>query len=119
MSFAPNGDIYASALALTTTGPFPGHTAVLVSNSTDGGFTWNAPATLIDTQAPGGTDPANLANEKEMIVANPNDPTGRTVYVVWDQLDFPGDTAGFDAFHAGAAIRENAFFAKTTDGGAH
>jgi hypothetical protein len=119
VSVAPDGTVYAAALALTTSGPFPGHTAVLVSKSIDGGLTWGAPSTLIDTQAPPGTDPANLANDKEMIVADPRDATGRTAYVAWDQLDFPGGNADFDAFHATAAIRENAFFSKTTDGGAH
>src|SRR5262245_58019871 len=52
VSFAPNGDVYASACAVTPAGPFPGHTAVLVSKSIDGGFTWSSPITLIDHQAP-------------------------------------------------------------------
>jgi len=118
VTITSNGDIYAAALALTPAGPVPGHTAVQVSKSTDGGFTWSTPATLIDTTAPGGL-PIDQANDKEMIVADPNDHTGQTAYVVWDQIDFPSDTANFNALHAGAADRENAYFAKTTDGGAH
>jgi hypothetical protein len=120
VTIAPNGDVYAAALALTPSpsGPFPSHTAVLVSKSTNGGLTWSAPATLIDDQAPPGTDPIDLANDKESITADPTDPTGKTVYVVWDRLNHPGDSQNFNAFH-GLGFREDAFFARTTDGGAH
>jgi hypothetical protein len=118
VSIAPtSGIVYAAALGLTpsTALPVPGHTAVLVSTSTDGGFTWNAPSTLIDTQANPGTLPTNEANDKEMVVADPKN--GNIAYVVWDQLDFPSDTANIEAIHASAAVRENVFFSKTTDGG--
>jgi hypothetical protein len=115
VSIAPNGVVYAAALGLTPAGPVPGHTAVLVSTSTDGGLHWNAPATLIDTQANPGTLPIDTANDKEMVVADPK--KDNVAYVVWDQIDFPSDTANFDALHAGAADRENAFFSETTDGG--
>jgi hypothetical protein len=54
-----------------------------------------------------------------MIVADPNDPSGQTAYVVWDQIQFPSDDSNFEALHAGAANREDAFFSKTIDGGAH
>jgi hypothetical protein len=116
VTIGPDGIIYAAALGLTPAGPVPGHTAVLVSTSTDGGFHWSAPATLIETTAPGGL-PIDQANDKEMIVADPKH--SDIAYVVWDQIDFPSDTASFDALHAGAADRENLFFAKTIDGGAH
>jgi hypothetical protein len=119
VSIAPNGVVYAAALGLTPHGPVPGDTAVLVSESTDGGFTWNTPATLIRDTSSGSTLPINQANDKEMIVADPHDPSGRTAYVVWDQIQFPSDDANFEALHAGAANREDAFFSKTTDGGAH
>jgi hypothetical protein len=93
--------------------------AVLVVKSIDGGKTWSDPTTLRVDEAPAGTLQVNEANDKEMIVADPNDHTGQTAYVVWDQLDFPGNNPNFEAYHANAAIRENAFFSKTTDGGAH
>jgi hypothetical protein len=117
VTIGANGTVYAAALGLTPSSslPVPGHTAVLVSTSTDGGLTWNAPATLIDTQAASGTLPVNEANDKEMVVADPKN--AKTTYVVWDQLDFPSDTANIEAIHANAPIRENAFFSKTTDGG--
>jgi hypothetical protein len=117
VSIGPNGIVYAAALGFTPAGPVPGHTAVLVSTSTDGGLHWNAPATLIDTQANPGTLPIDTANDKEMVVADPKN--GNIAYVVWDQIDFPSDTANIEALHAGAADRENAFFSMTNDGGAH
>jgi hypothetical protein len=119
VTITPSGDVYASTIGLTVSGHFPLITAVLVVKSTDGGKTWSDPTTLREDEAPAGTLQINQANDKEMIVADPNDPTGRTAYVVWDQLDFPSDTPDFEAFHANAAIRENLFFSKTTDGGAH
>src|SRR5262249_3562251 len=48
--------------------------------------------------------------------ADPTDPTGKTVYVVWDQLNHPSDQQNINAFH-GLAFRENALFSRTTDGG--
>jgi hypothetical protein len=115
VTIAANGDVYAVALAMTPVGPVPGHTAVQVSKSTNGGATWSDPVTLIQTDAPPGTDPADLANDKEMIVADPNN--SNDVYVVWDRLNHPSDQQNFNAFH-GLALREDAMFARTTDGGA-
>src|SRR5262249_53061820 len=86
VSIAPTtGIVYAAALPLTpsTAVPVPGHTAVLVSKSTNGGATWDAPAVLIDTQASPGTLPIDQANDKEMVVADPKN--GKVAYVVWDQ----------------------------------
>jgi hypothetical protein len=117
VTISPNGDIYVSTVGLTVQGHFPVDTAVQVVKSSDDGMTWSAPTTLIDTVATPGLLPINQANDKEMIVADPNDTKGMTAYVVWDQLDFPSTKADYNAFHANAAIRENAFFSKTTDGG--
>src|SRR5262245_30476675 len=53
VSIAPNGDVYASACAITVLGPFPFHTAMLVTKSTDGGHHWSStPTTLIEDLAP-------------------------------------------------------------------
>src|SRR5262249_37486998 len=117
VTIAPNGDVYAAALAMTPVGPVPGHTAVQVSKSTDGGATWSAPTTLIRDDAPPGTDPADLANDKEMVIADPTDSSGQTVYVVWDRLNQPSPRQDFNAAH-GLAFREDVLFARTTDGGA-
>ncbi len=116
VSFAPNGDLYASGIGLTPRGPVPGHTAVLVSKSMDGGFTWSStPTTLIDVVAPPNTDPIDLANDKEAVTADPTN--SNYAYVVWDQLNHPGDQQNTNAFR-GVPFREDALFARTTDGGA-
>ena len=80
-------------------------------------FRSNAPTTLIRDDAPPGTDPADLANDKEMVIADPTDSSGQTVYVVWDRLNQPSPSQNFNAAH-GLAFREDVMFARTTDGGA-
>ena len=70
LSFAPNGDLYASSLFFNAAaGPsFPfgsSEGGVQVSKSTDGGLTWSHPITLIDTK-----DPLRL-DDKESITADP------------------------------------------------
>jgi hypothetical protein len=114
VTISPNGTVWAVALAMTPSGPVPGHTAVLVSRSTDGGSHWSAPTMLIHDDAPPGTDPADLANDKEMVVADPTN--SNNVYVVWDRLNQPSDSQNFNAAH-GFAFREDMMFARTIDGG--
>jgi hypothetical protein len=55
-------------------------TAVLVSRSVDGGATWQEPVTLK-------RDTGSAFNDKESVTADPTDPSGRRVFVVWDRLD--------------------------------
>jgi hypothetical protein len=117
VSFAPNGDLYASALAFSFSAGFPTTSAILASKSTDGGLTWSAPATLVANPVPPGSDPEDLLNDKEAITADPTDPSGKTAYVIWDRLNQPSDNANFNAYH-GFGFRADTLFAKTTDGGA-
>jgi hypothetical protein len=122
VSIGPDGKVYATALALTPDGPFPGDTASLVITGTITGtgsstsISWNpaGPTTLIRDTAPPGTDPIDLANDKEMVVADPN--IAGSAYVIWDRLNHPSDQQNFNAFH-GVPFREDAMFARTTDGG--
>jgi hypothetical protein len=122
VSIGPDGKVYASALGLTPDGPFPGDTASLVITGTITGsgsstsISWNpaGPTTLIRNTAPPGTDPIDLANDKEMVVADPN--VAGSAYVIWDRLNHPSDQQNFNAFH-GVPFREDAMFARTTDGG--
>jgi hypothetical protein len=115
VSFAPNGDVYAIAIGISLSGGLPSDTAVLVTKSTDGGSTWPAPTTLIDTVAPPGTDGVDLANDKESVTADPTQPG--YAYAVWDRLNQPSDSENFNAYH-GFAFRGDALFARTTNGGA-
>jgi hypothetical protein len=123
VTIAPNGVVWASALAMTPSGPVPGHTAVLVIKGSivingDGSasVSWDSagPTMLIHDDAPPGTDPADLANDKEMVIADPTN--SDNVYVVWDRLNQPAPREDFNAAH-GLAFREDMMFARTTDGG--
>ncbi len=58
-----------------------GESAMLVSRSTDGGFTWSDPKALIDD-----TDPLAF-NDKNSLTTDPNIPGN--VYAVWDRLYGP------------------------------
>jgi hypothetical protein len=89
LSFAPNGDLYLSALSLnaSATAPF-GENTVMASKSTDGGLTWSNPVTV--------TDNTTAFNDKDAITADPSNP--QVAYLVW---------------HQSSAV----LFSRTTDGG--
>jgi Neuraminidase (sialidase) len=84
--------------------------AVQVSKSADGGFTWDQPKELI-------RDNTGLNfNDKESITADPTRPG--YAYAVWDRGSFPSDRMNAIAtFHSGA-YRGQPMFSRTTDGGA-
>jgi hypothetical protein len=106
VSFAPNGDVYASVLAYDVPGGFDTavRSQILVSQSTDGGLSWGAPTVVIDDvpQRP------NIAifNDKDSITADPNDP--RFAYDAWDRIQVPPGLIG------GKGVLT---FARTTDDG--
>ena len=87
LSFGPNGDLYAIAIAGNTSNE------IFVTKSSDGGLHWSA-ATLVS----GNVD---LPPEHPSITADPTD--ARLVYAIWD-----GTSSG---------KRGPAAFARTTDGG--
>src|SRR5262249_35806437 len=96
VSFATNGDVYVSALVLNDPElEFP-H-GVYVSKSTDGGFSWGAPAKVIVN-----TDPFFVVNDKPAITADPTNPT--YAYLTWDRYDIIPNL-------------QPTYFARTTDGG--
>jgi hypothetical protein len=87
LSFAPNGDLYAIAIAGNTSNQ------IFVTKSSDGGLHWSA-ATLVS----GNVD---LPPDHPSITADPTD--ARLVYAIWN-----GTSSG---------KRGPAVFARTTDGG--
>jgi hypothetical protein len=102
ISFAPDGTAHLIALALDAdTNLGFGRNAMLACRSVDGGFTWSAPVTLIETN--------HLAvfNDKETITADPTDPN--LVYAVWDRIE-PYKKPGVD--FTGPTV-----FTRSTDGG--
>ncbi len=124
VSIGPDGTVYISALSATLGPaiPVPADTAIKAVTATlvnptnenpTGGLSFGTAQNLITNTSP---FPLDEFDDKPSITTDPNK-TGYA-YAVWDQLDFPSNQAAFDAFHAGAAIRENLFFSMTSDGGA-
>jgi hypothetical protein len=68
IAFAANGDLFATSLTVNAQGS---PMSVLVSKSTDGGLTWQAPVGV----------PNSNGADKESIMTDPSDP--QTAYVVW------------------------------------
>jgi hypothetical protein len=68
LAFAPNGDLFAAALTVTAGGS-PQNCVVV--KSTDGGFTWQTPVTI----------PNSNGADKESIICDPSDPN--YAYVVF------------------------------------
>jgi len=91
LSCAPSGDLYFSAIAadLRLT-----RSAIVVEKSTDGGLTWSAPTTLIQSDTP------RTFNDKPSITADPTAPA--YAYAVWS-----GSTSS----------RAPEMFSRTTNGG--
>lgn len=112
VTFAPNGDVYLMTLAVGTPEAefeLPDLDAMLVSKSTDGGFTWSDPIELIRDEL------ATVFNDKNTMTADRNDPN--FVYAVWDRLVFPNERAAPPAENA-LAFRGPVLFTRTTNAGA-
>jgi hypothetical protein len=107
LSFAPNGDLYAISLALSSDLAV---SAILVNKSGDGGLTWSNPETLIhDTNAA-------TFNDKESITADPTN--SNYVYAVWDRSRLAIEKKGPDrARSAAEAARSDIMFSRSTNGG--
>jgi len=114
MSFAPDGTLYVSTIAFNPDPNYPdpfntNGSAVYVSKSTDGGYTWSAPTTIINDPnpdvAPNG-DPELVFNDKDTVTADPTRPG--FAYVVWDRTVEDLATGAFTG---------PAYFSMTTDGG--
>jgi hypothetical protein len=108
VSFAPNGDLFAISLSFDVFDPNNG---VLVSKSPDGGDTWSDPIPLIADTFLG------AFNDKESITADPYVPGN--VYAVWDRFISPPSGTGPDqAVFRARSYRQQAWFSRTTNGGA-
>jgi hypothetical protein len=105
-SFAPNGDLYAISLSFNA---FSLHNAIFVSKSTNGGESWGAPIAVAADDTNG--------LDKQSITADPFD--SNFVYATWDRFlsppGFPPSDQG--RFHAASYVQQ-AFFSRTTNGGA-
>lgn len=99
LSFAPNGDLYASEIVYSIGASFP--SAVLVYKSTDGGQSWDAGTTIAES-----TSSAFPQEDKEAITADPA--SSKFAYVVWD----------FHTDPANPCDPTQVLFSRTTDAGA-
>jgi hypothetical protein len=112
LSFSPNGDLYAIAIAVDFS---TSRNAVIVSKSTDGGVSWGTPIRLrFDTNKADIFEGTNF-NDKESITADPGD--SRFAYAVWDRLVFPSGRASAAGQENATAFRGPTWFARTTNGG--
>ncbi len=80
VDFTPKGDVFQVSLSVNLANVT---TAVLVSRSRDGGTSWEEPVVLR-------RDTGDAFNDKESLTADPTDPSGSRVYVVWDRLEGVG-----------------------------
>jgi hypothetical protein len=111
LSFSADGKIvYLISDSFNANGPaFGGASSIIVSRSTDGGVTWQAPVTArVDAST-------TVLNDKETVTADPVDPT--TAYAIWDRLVSPSQNANPGAYTHSPAFRGPVLFSKTTDGG--
>ncbi len=111
LSFAPNGELHHVSLSI---GIRPdgliAPSALLVSKSIDGGFTWSAPITVIRDEPP------TILNDKQSLTADPADPN--FVYLIWDRIESPQERAPAIAFERALGFRGPTWFSRTTDAGA-
>ncbi len=107
VTFSPNGTAYYFTLATSALND----SALYVNRSTDGGLHWSPPVTLIEE------DSVFNFNDKNSITADPFD--SRFVYAIWDRSRFPSDKREIHSISGfPRSIRSDAFFSRTTDGGA-
>jgi len=107
LTFGPDGHAFQMSLSFNDTRDVTN--AMLVSESTDGGFTWDTPKELIRDTNP------HAFNDKNSMTADPH--SASRVYAVWDRLVFPNERAGGVSFLTAAAFRGPTYFTRTTDGG--
>jgi hypothetical protein len=114
IAFAPNGDLYATSMAVDRGVNGFSDTArsqILITKSTDGGLTWNAPTILADDAK------HSVLSDKEMVLVDPADPN--LVYVVWHRVDAPQgvDVRMSSPLFGLTGANVTAVFTRSTDGG--
>ncbi len=111
VSISSDGKVaYSISDSFNADGPgFGGASSIVISRSTDGGVTWQAPVTAeLDTSV-------TVLNDKESVTADPL--AAGNAYAVWDRLVSPSSHANPSSFPVTPAFRGPALFSKTTDGG--
>jgi hypothetical protein len=115
VAFAPNGDLYATSMAVDFPGDdeFSGvaRSQILISKSTDGGLTWSTPTILADDAK------HSVLNDKETVTIDPAD--SNLVYVVWHKVDAPEgvDVRKSSPLFGLTGANVTTAFTRSTDGG--
>jgi hypothetical protein len=107
VSFSPNGVAHQVALGINDSNVANG---VLTSRSSDKGANWEDPVVVKFD------DRANFFNDKETLTADPTD--SDFVYVTWQRIVAPNESASARAGERAAAFRSIAWFARSDDNGA-
>ena len=107
VSFSPNGVAHQVALGINDSNVA---NAVLTSRSFDKGANWEDPVVVKFD------DRANFFNDKETLTADPTD--SDFVYVTWQRIVAPNESASARAGERAAAFRSIAWFARSDDNGA-
>ena len=107
VSFSPNGVAHQVALGINDSNVA---NAVLTSRSLDEGANWEDPVVVKFD------DRANFFNDKETLTADPTD--SDFVYVTWQRIVAPNESASARAGERAAAFRSIAWFARSDDNGA-
>jgi hypothetical protein len=108
VSIGPDGRAYQVSLSFAADNSV---TAILASTSTTGGATWSSPVTITRNA----TLPHGGFNDKDSVTADPG--RAGTAYAVWDQSNFPSDSASLTGLSHSFAFRGTPMFSKTIDGG--
>jgi hypothetical protein len=110
LSFAPNGDLYASAVTLDDPN-VGGAGGIMVSKSTDGGLSWTGPIAISNNTNELATD------DKASITADPTN--ANDAYIVWDRSSLPQGILhrSSQPLFGITGVEQPTLFSQTTDGG--
>jgi len=116
LAFATNGRVYLVSQSFTGLG-VGSREGFNVVRSDDGGHTWSSPVVIAEHIV---AAPRYLDDDKVMLIADPNDASGDTVYMVWDR--YVNANGWFNRQNDNPKFRYNGgrasvFMSKTIDGG--
>lgn len=110
LSFGPAGRLHAIAIGFDNS---TARNAILAAFSDTGGATWSTPR-IVRFDNPRAV--GNNFNDKETLTADPVNPA--LVYATWQRIVSPSEMAAQQAYDNAATFRSEAWFARSTNGGA-
>ncbi len=110
LSFSPNGRLHAITLSFDNS---TARNAILAAFSDNGGVSWSAPR-IVRFDNPRAV--GNNFNDKETLTADPLNSS--LVYATWQRIVAPSERASQRGFENTASFFSEAWFARSTNGGA-